>query len=92
MNLNTHHSHRPNKWGRLKAKLAEANRDAERWFEASHEIAERLAFYKTKCETYQEQNAALILMNDTLERRVTKLIGMLESLTEKNVELVRNKH
>ncbi len=92
MNYNTHHSHRPNKWGRLKAKLAEANRNAERWFEASREIAERLALYKMKCETYQEQNAALILMNDTLERRVNKLIGMLETLSDKNAELVRNKH
>lgn len=76
---------RPNRWARLKANLAKANQETE-------DARNRLGVLQMKCATYQEENAALFLMVDTQNRRITKLIGMLESLTEKNAELVRNKH
>ncbi|MDE7471174.1 MAG: hypothetical protein K2M57_06995 [Paramuribaculum sp.] len=47
------------------------------------EISDRLKASEMRYEAYQEQNAALYLMTDTQNNRITKLMDMLERLTTK---------
>lgn len=65
---------RPGRVARLKIKVAKANQEAE-------QLRSKIEVLQLENATYKEQNAALYLMLDTQSNRVTKLINMLEKLT-----------
>ncbi len=81
MNYNTKQSHRPNRWARLKAKLAKANQEAE-------DARRSLIALQNECDTYISEFAAVYETVETQNSRIINLIRIGGTLTAELTEIL----